>query len=366
MKSKGALPSQMISDLVSQGMVQGASVENIRPASLDLVLTDEVYRVNGTFLPSPEETVHQALVRVGARPMQGERKLLERGMCYVVKLAETIVHFPRGVYAFCNPKSSSGRVDVHVRLLVDNLSRYDVVKSDYVGPLWLLVVPKAFSVEIVPGLSLNQMRFFDSDTRLSEMELELAFGEYGGLLSRPDGNPILYKGLKHSDHDGSILLTLGLQFPEPGFKAIETAEPIDLSQIGQHDPRRFFRPIEVQDEAITLQSGAFYILSTAECVQVPPQFACEMRPMDERSGDLRSHYAGFIDPGWGVKNLSGRLLTLEVRSFDTGIIVTHGQPIAKIRYERMIVEPAKHYDEMNPTYGDQAGPQLAKYFSKWK
>ncbi len=365
MSKKGALPSQLIHELLSQQFILGARAENVRPASLDLTLSDEVYRVDGAFLPSAEETVPQALSRVGAVKMKGEKKLLQRGSCYVVKLAEEIAQLPQGVYAYCNPKSSSGRVDVHVRLLVNCLSRYDMVVKNYMGPLWLLVIPKTFSVEVVAGLSLNQMRFFNEDTRLSELELELGFEKDGGLLFRPTGRPLCYGNLKHTDHDGSILLTLGLGFREPGFQALETEEPIDLSRVNYHDPRQFFGAIEVKKESLTLHSGAFYILSTAECPRVPPSFACEMRPMDERSGDLRSHYAGFIDPGWGFSSM-GRFLTLEVRSFDTGIIVAHGQPIAKIRYERMVEPPEQHYDEMNPTYGTQAGPQLAKYFSDWK
>jgi dCTP deaminase len=257
-------------------------------------------------------------------------------------------------------------VDVHVRLLIDKLPRYDAVGKRYAGPLWLLVIPKSFSVVVSPGLSLNQMRFFDHDTRFDELYLEMMFEAHGGLLFSTQGERVRYGDLKQSDGDGSILLSLGLDFPRPGFLAEETAEPIDLALKGHHDPRRFFREIEVRDNSLALKLGSFYILSTGEYVRVPPEFACEMRPMDERSGDLRSHYAGFIDPGWGVGGGAGRPLTLEVRSFDTALVVRHGQPIAKIRYECVTEPPEEHYDEMAPTYGSQIGPVLAKYFSEWK
>ena len=104
-------------------------------------------------------------------------------------------------------------------------------------------------------------------------------------------------------------------------------------------------------------------------MRVSESLACEMRPMDERSGDLRSHYAGFVDPGWGVGSDNdgrGRPLTLEVRSFDNGLIICDGQPISKIRLEKMLETPKKHYDQMNPTYGQQSGPKLGKYFKKDK
>jgi len=367
MRKTGALPSQMIRQLVENENITDADEVNVMPGSLDLSITGEVYRVNGAFLPSFNETVYQAVKRVGGLKLQGEKVTLEKGVCYVLRLNERIRNFPSGVYAYCNPKSSSGRVDVHVRLLVDKLSRYDAVENGYTGHMWLLVVPKTFPVIVSPGLSLNQMRFFNQDTRFDELELEMNFN---GLLYDSDGMPIGYKDVRHSDGDGSILLSLGLRFGEnPGFEAIEGAEPIDLTLKGHYDPKYYFRKVSVFGNSITLKSGNFYILSTKEYVSVPPCLACEMVPMDERSGDLRSHYAGFIDPGWGMtQQISGfgRTLTLEVRSFDNGIIITDGQPIAKIRYERMQSNPELHYDEKAPTYGNQVGPKLGKHFSEWK
>jgi dCTP deaminase len=92
--------------------------------------------------------------------------------------------------------------------------------------------------------------------------------------------------------------------------------------------------------------------------------ACEMIPMDERSGEFRSHYAGFIDPGWGWgKNGEGkgRPLTLEVRPFED-LIVRQGQPIAKIRFEKVTEIPEVIYDATGSNYIKQSGPKLAKHF----
>lgn len=370
MQRYGALPSQLIKELVQNGFVKGVTEEsNIRPGSLDPSITGEVFRVNGVFLPAYNETVKDAIKRVGGIQLKGEKILLEKGCVYALRLNETIDHFPANIYAYCNPKSSSGRVDAHVRLLVDKLSRYDAIESGYSGPMWLLVVPKTFPIIVSPGLTLNQIRFCNSDTRLDELSLEVKFNANGGLLFDHEGQEMHYKKIHHTDKDGSILLTLGLHFPSAGFEAVENGEPIDLSLRKHYDPKYFFREVIVSNNSLVLRAGTFYILSTKESVRVPANLACEMRPMDERSGDLRSHYAGFIDPGWGVgadNHGRGRPLTLEVRSFDNGIIVRDGQPIAKIRYERMLENPTQHYDEMDPTYGSQNGPKLGKYFSEWK
>ncbi len=369
MEKFGALPSHLISEILDAEFITGALRENVRPGSLDLSLTDEVYRVRGAFLPSHDETVFDAISRAGGIRLYGEKVLLEKGCCYCIRLAESVKRFPANVYSFCNPKSSSGRVDLHVRLLVDRSARYDAVDKNYSGPLWVLLVPKTFPILVSPGLTLNQLRFFTRDTRFDELALDTHFELRGGLLYDENSSRFGYRDIRHTDSDGSILLSLGLHFPVPGFEAIQNGEPIDLSLKKHYDPRDFFREISVSRDSITLNSGTFYILSSREYVRVPANLACEMRPMDERSGDLRSHYAGFIDPGWGVgsdDSGAGRPLTLEVRSFDNGIIIRHGQPIAKIRFERMIEDPREHYDQMSPTYGSQSGPKLGKQFADWK
>lgn len=369
MKYGGAMPSQIIKQMTESGFVKNANPNNIRPGSLDLSLSSEGYRALGVFRPSFGETVYHALNNGIKATKLGCDSILERGNTYVFLLQESIDSLPEDVYVYCNPKSSAGRIDVHVRLMVDGISRYDYVPQGYNGPLWLMVTPKTFPIIVKEGVSLNQARFFNQDTRFDELRLELNFNQDGGLVFSHTGEAVYYKDIKHTDRDGSVLLTLGLDFPIVGFEAIETKIPLDLSLKSYYDPRYFFREVIPQNNALVLSSDSFYILSTEEYVRVPAKLACEMRPMDERSGDLRSHYAGFIDPGWGVGAddlAKGRPLTLEVRSFDSGIIVQHGQPIAKIRFERMVGVPESHYDQMNPTYGVQNGPKLGKYFKEWK
>ncbi len=363
----GALPDFQIREMVSKSLILGVpNDDSIRPGSLDLTITGEVFRVRGAFLPRIGENMSEALKRVGSIRLIGEKVLLEKGCCYVLPVNESISNLPDGVYAYCNPKSSSGRVDVHVRLMVDGCSRYDAIEKGYHGRLWLLVIPKTFPVIVSPGLSFNQVRFFTTDTRFDELELSMNFS---GLLYDAEGQPLQYSDQKHSDKDGSIVLSIGLGFKNPGFEAIEGGDPIDLSLRSHYDPKYYFRPVSVFGNSITLTAGAFYILSTKEYVRVPADMACEMIPMDERSGDFRSNYAGFIDAGWGVTQQItgfGRTLTLEARSFDNGLIVHDGQPIAKIRYERMRKTPHLHYDEKLPTYGSQLGPKLGKQFAEWK
>jgi dCTP deaminase len=361
-QKRGALPSQTILEMIEAGFVKGAKRENVRPSSLDLSLSDEIYAVEGIFQPKPGETVRQVLDLIQKKRHSIKDPLICDQM-YLARLNETI-QMPSTVYGFCNPKSTSGRIDVHVRLIADGVSRYDAVTPGFAGELWISIVPKTFPIRLYEGVSLNQLRFFNGDTRLSDLELEIAVKRHN-LLWRLDGNSAYeYDEIKIRDNDSSILLTLDLGSEILGYVGVKTDEVLDLKKIKFYDLKKFFKPIEKKGSFVYLKKGKFYILSTGEAVRVPPDLACEMVPMDERSGEFRSHYAGFIDPGWGWGKKGegkGRPLTLEVRPFED-IIVRHRQPIAKVRFECVTEVPKDVYDAIGSNYVVQTGPKLAKHF----
>ncbi|MEI6480546.1 MAG: 2'-deoxycytidine 5'-triphosphate deaminase [bacterium] len=359
---RGALPSQLILELINAGYISGTDINNVKPGSLDLTLSDEVYKVEGIFQPKPSETVRQVLEKIKKQKHSLEQPLLKDQM-YVIRVNEKI-SLPKSVYAYCNPKSSSGRVDVHVRLLADGVSRYDAVSSGFEGELWVSIVPKTFNVKMSVGQSYNQIRFFTSDTRFNDLELEVAMKQHKLLWSSNSNKTYLFDDLTISDKDGSIIQTLDLSGDIIGYVGRKTDKIIDLGKVGHYKASDFFKPIKKNGDFIYLKKGEFYILSTLEAVRVPPDLACEMVSMDERSGEFRSHYAGFIDPGWGWGSNGegkGRQLTLEVRPFED-IIVRHNQPIAKIKFERMIDIPHSLYDAIGSNYTIQSGPKLGKHF----
>jgi dCTP deaminase len=168
-----------------------------------------------------------------------------------------------------------------------------------------------------------------------------------------------------SDGDGSVVLTLDLDGEDnPGYEGIVSDNVLDLSQIGHYDHKKFFKKIEKKNGCVHLKKDAFYLFATHEAVRVPPELACEMIPMDVRSAEFRSHCAGFIDPGWGWgirAEGKGRPLTLEVRPLED-LVVRQGQPIAKVKFERMTDMPPQSYDTISSNYIVQSGPMLAKHF----
>ena len=57
--------------------------------------------------------------------------MLEKGCVYIAELQEALA-LPAGVAARANPKSSTGRVDVFVRLLTDHGATFDDVAEGYI------------------------------------------------------------------------------------------------------------------------------------------------------------------------------------------------------------------------------------------
>ena len=360
--AQGALAAKQIRELIRAGFITGAEAKNVRPASLDLSLSSEVYKVEGVFQPRPSETIRD-IMKLIKKVKHDINEPLERDAIYLARLNEKL-SLPESVYGYCNPKSSSGRVDLHVRILADGVSRYDAAGKGYKGELWIVMQPKSFPVKVAQGLALSQLRLFNSDTRFNELDLEVAMREHKLLWRQKEKKPLDYSEIKIRDNDGSLILTLDFSGKLLGYKCVCPDEVLDLTKVNHYDPSHYFVPMHSRDGYVTLKKGEFYILSTREAVRVPPSLACEMAPMDERSGDFRSHYAGFIDPGWGWGKKGegvGRPLTLEVRPFED-LLVRHGQPVAKIKFEHMIEVPELSYDALGSNYISQYGPRLGKQF----
>jgi len=362
---RGALPLQLIQALIERGVIRGADSENVNPASLDLAISEEMYRVPGIIQPRSGERIRDLIERIGGT-RHDRTYQLEVGASYIARLNESIA-LPKSLHGFCNPKSTTGRHDVHVRVLQDGTARYDTLKpSEEIRELWVAITPRSYPVIIEPGESLTQVRLFSGDTRLSEAGLRKMMADRR-LLWRSEadgGGPIPYNALQISDEDGSLILSLDLASDIVGYECVNPAQPLAFAR-RDYDPRDFYRPLTPHRGYLHLMPGRFYILSTKEFVRVPPELACEMRPMDDRSGEFRAHYAGFIDPGWGWGahgEGSGWPLTLEVRPYEP-IIVGEGQPFAKIVFEHMMLVPNVLYETKKRShYSGQIGPRLAKQF----
>jgi dCTP deaminase len=280
---------------------------------------------------------------MGTVDLTGDGGILEQNRPYLVPLVEAL-NLPPTVRARANPKSSTGRLDVFTRVIIDRSFMFDEVPSGYKGQLYLEVVPRTFTIRVKSGVSLNQLRLSVGHGHLGDADIS-------ALHTR---TPLLFRGgrpLAIEEISVASGLFLGVDLGGRrkggelvGFRAKENSELIDLSKLGYYSSRAFWEEVHSEPEAmIVLHPEKFYLLLSADSVRIPPEYAAEMTAYDPTSGELRTHYAGFFDPGFGcdptMQGLKGSRAALEVRAHDVPFAVEHGQNICKLSFERLI-EPA--------------------------
>jgi deoxycytidine triphosphate deaminase len=97
---QGALPYQLIREMLSAGYVQGGSIENIQPASIDLTITDKIYRMRGSYLPRAGESIASVVAQGALFPHHPDRPLEKDGI-YLIELAEKVA-LPPGIHAIAS------------------------------------------------------------------------------------------------------------------------------------------------------------------------------------------------------------------------------------------------------------------------
>ena len=150
----GVIPSQGIRRMFADGGITAGEplvAGQVQPASLDLRLGREAYRVRASFLPGRaaladrlgDFEMHRFDLTGGA--------VLEKGCVYLVPLVERLA-LPAEVSAVANAKSSTGRLDLFTRLITDHGAEFDRIEAGYAGPLYAEISPRSFSVLVRAGM----------------------------------------------------------------------------------------------------------------------------------------------------------------------------------------------------------------------
>jgi dCTP deaminase len=364
----GVLPSQYLDAAIREGVIDAGGfkipAENVQPASLDLRLGEVAHRIRCSFLPG-NETVERRVKDfiVDTINLHNEGVVLETGRPYLIPLKERLA-LPAGVRGKANPKSSTGRADVFTRVITDGSSRFDEIADGYHGGLYLEVVPLSFPIRVREDLSLNQLRLSVGRAEMTDAEVRAAHESEPILFL--DGRPIpaedlelangLFLGLDlRGDRDGRV-----------GYRARESAPLLDMTKVGQTDPDQYWEPVRHEEgDRIILSPRKFYLLMSREAVSVPPTLAAEMTAYDPTSGELRTHYAGFFDPGFGFDPegaSEGSTAALEVRAHDVPFMVEDRQGVCKLTFERMLEAPTVLYGQgIGSNYQGQV-ETLGKHF----
>ena len=365
----GVFPSQLLARAVDDGWIAAASgvpVESIQPASVDLRLAETAYRLRCSFLPDTDtvEAKMKPLV-IDELDLRGEGAVLEPNRPYLVPLSERL-SLPAAVRAKANPKSSTGRLDVFTRVITDCSDRFDEVRAGYAGPLYLEVVPLSFAVHVRQGLALNQLRLARGRSALDDTEIRRTHEAEPILFRR--GAPVPADRLALADGLFLSLELRGGRDHQVGYRAKRNTPRLSMADIGTHAVDTYWERVYSEEGSrIVLDPERFYLLLSEEAVRVPPTLAAEMTAFDPTSGELRTHYAGFFDPGFGYSrdgDLSGSRAALEIRAHDVPFMIERGQSVCKLTFERMLAPPEKLYGaEASSNYQGQTDT-LSKHFRR--
>lgn len=351
----GVLPYQALRAAVENGWISSPAPlgeAQFQPASLDLRLGHVAYQLRASFLPF-DQTVRSRLEPgdFGDGELVIDRVSLEggatlhRGSVYLVPLLESL-SLPDHIRGRCNPKSTTGRLDIFTRVITDGTPRFDEIRAGYRGPLYLEVSPQSFPVRVEAGHSLNQLRLVAGDTALSDTALAALYRETP-LLYDDDDRPIPIERVVFNDglgmgvdlsgrHTGAII----------GYRAHPNPPAVDLARTHAYDPSEFWEPIKRPGrDAYILEANRFYILVSKERIRVPPDFAAEMVVYDAGAGEIRTHYAGFFDPGFGFGDgtVLGTKVVMEVRAREVPFMLYDGQTSFKVWFERVATRPQRLY-----------------------
>jgi dCTP deaminase len=385
-RRSGILPYQRLTQLIAGGIIRADTpIEDrqLQPASLDLRLGAKAYRLLSSFLPERSEVRNRLSLRESSpqavldfyqsdlvmyeMDLRGGA-ILEKGHVYLVPLLESL-HLPASLKARANPKSSTGRLDVFTRVITDLHAGFDEIRPGYTGPLYLEIVPRSFTIKVKTGLSLNQIRFVRGQAAVSDT----------GLRALHRADPLLYHNLPHEAPVGpadiraerGLFLRIDLHGSDGardavvGYRAKKNSHVIDLAKIGHYAALDFWEPIHRhRNDTLLLEPEEFYILASKERIRVPPGYAAEMVAYEAACGELRTHYAGFFDPGFGYGRgeVTGTQVVLEVRPHDVPFLIHDGQTFFKVVYDRMIESPTQVYGASLGSSYQRQGLTLSRQF----
>ena len=351
----GVLAYQELKHGVAAGWIRGSvpiEERQFQPASLDLRLGPVAYQVRASFLPL-RETVERRLTQPAALDLDlvidqlslERGATFQRGSVYLVPLMESLA-LPASVRGRSNPKSTTGRLDIFTRVITDGTPRFDEVRPGYAGPLYLEVSPQSFPVRAHAGQSLNQLRLLAGPTSMRDEDLAALYRE-SPLLYDDDDRPIPVERVLFNDGLGmGIDLSGRATGGIIGYRAQPNPPLVDLSRTGGYDIEEFWEPIKrPARDSFILEANRFYILVSKERIRVPPDYAAEMVVYDAGAGEIRTHYAGFFDPGFGYGDGSvlGTKVVMEVRAREVPFMLYDGQTSFKVWFEGLSSRPQRLY-----------------------
>jgi dCTP deaminase len=271
-------------------------------------------------------------------------------------------------------KSSVGRLDVLVRLLVGKSDAFDFVKGGSKHELYVEVTPISFDLQVKQGTTLSQLRLYKGKEEDISLTMEELYNEDDDNFPVVDEDGQPYRQ-PCADRPKDIWFPFRLDLaPDPiakcsAFRARKdnTLPPIDPDQKGPdkkgfYDPKTYWEEIPSKNGAIILEMDYLYILRSKERLRIPAHLALECKSYTTEMGEWRIEYAGFAHPFFGRSRANGTPIIFEVRGHNVRTILTHEIPLGNVRFLRMSEKAKKPKEE---TAYEKQELALSKCFKRW-
>ena len=261
----------------------------IQPSSLDLTLSEECYEIEASFL-SPNNNIRDKLTNIINKKINlSEAYIFKKNITYIVRLNEKL-NLKNDIFGKCNPKSSTGRLDIFCRTILNFSDEYEKIPINYNGEIFLEITPRSFNIALKKGDSLNQMRLIHQNHEyLSDESLDslhkidpIIFDEFGNTNVAD-----ISSGLK-------ISVDLKKTNETSAYTAKDNAPVLHYNKINCHKVADFWDPIKTKDDYLTIKPGKFYILKSKQKIRIPKTMAGEMKPYDTGIGDFRGALRWFF------------------------------------------------------------------------
>ena len=133
----GSLVYQDYINLIKRKQIINENIEKeqIQPSSLDLSLSEECFEIKQSFLPYNTK-VREKLKKLTIKKINLKKEyIFKKNRTYIVKLNE-FLNLKSNIFGHCNPKSSTGRLDIFCRSIVDYGEEYEKIPNNYKGEIF--------------------------------------------------------------------------------------------------------------------------------------------------------------------------------------------------------------------------------------
>ncbi len=349
----GSLVYQDYIKLIDKNLIVAENIikDQIQPSSIDLSLSGECYEIKHSFL-SYNSKVRDKLKDLIIKKINLSKEFIfKKNKTYIVRLNESL-NLENNIFGHCNPKSSTGRLDIFCRSLVDYAEEYEKIPKNYKGEIFLEITSRSFDVAFKKNNCLNQLRLVNKKHNYLTDKQLINLNKIQKISNQTEKEIKIDNGLKLSVDLGRSNII--------AYVAKKNTPVLNFSKIKFHKINDFWKTINKNDKKLLIEKNKFYILRSKEKVVIPSDLAGEMIPYDTGIGDFRAHYAGFFDPGFGLSN--GSYAVLEVKTNEVPFLLEDSQTIARIKYEKLNKNCNIVYGKGIKSNYQNQGLKLSKHF----